>query len=962
MGSAPHRGRQSFGQGQDRRQFRPFVSPQERISEFTVLPVILGALLGMVFGASSLYLVLKVGLTVSASIPVAVISLTLFRFLSKLGMRKATILENNIVQTGGSAGESIAFGIGVTMPAIMMLGFDLELGRIMVVGTLGAVLGILMMIPLRRALIVEQHGKLKYPEGTACAEVLKAGVDRSTSGKDASRLGRLVGSGTMSGKTIFYGFGIGLIYKTLMAAFHLWKDIPTKIFGGAYKGASVSAEISPELMGVGYIIGPRVASIMCAGGVLSYLVLIPLIKFFGDGLPEALLPAAMPIRDMLPDQIRGNYVMYIGAGAVAAGGIISVCKSLPIIWKSIRSCAAGASFGFGKSANGRGASVGRGMLRTEQDLPMKFVLIGIILLVTAISLYPPLKMNVLGALLIVLFGFLFSTVSSRVTGEIGSSSNPISGMTVATLILTCLIFLVLGWTTPPYYVTALSVGAVVAIAASNAGTTSQDLKTGFLIGATPKYQQYAILIGALASALILGPVLMRLNDAGTVYVPPISYSKVESAKVGQKDAKDGLAIPVVAPEALANLELCKRANSPKQKNGKPFSVLSVQSGGDSVVSPQSDVAPGNYLVDDSGVICYKFMTNFSPLLKASFGGGVKAPQRVTLSQKDAGEEAGEYFVWFNQDAKLGRTGKYLAREDGSIAFLVDPGVNGTFSQRPDGSQVAKFGAPQATLMATIIKGILSHELPWGLVLTGVLIAVLLEMCQVPSLAFAVGLYLPLSSSAPIFVGGLIRWFVDKRIAARNPRRVMTPEQIAAEGDKSKGVLLASGYIAGGAIAGIVIAFVAGVFTNFDNHLFELSTKLNPFFGGNWADGLSLIPFVIIGVVLCLVGLGKTDSAERTPMGGQPGIRRFQGSGVPKTVNSSISADKQIRAATAPTAAPVSQANPPARRDEPMFLDLPEKQSFGTRDGQSRNQNHRRYPRRPYYRGENRNKPTPSNGN
>src|SRR5207249_1941978 len=453
---------------------RPFVPDNATLDEFTPRAVVMGALLGMLFGASSLYLVLKVGLTVSASIPVAVIAIALFRLASKAGVRDSTILENNIVQTAGSAGESIAFGLGVTMPAILILGFDLEIARVTLVAVLGALLGILMMIPLRRTLIVARHGQLKYPEGTACAEVLKAA--------EISKSARAGGEGRAdSGRAgvIFLGFAIGLVYKTVNIALKGWKDVAEKVFGAPLKGGSVGAEISPELLGVGYIIGPRIASIMCAGGVLAYLLLIPLIKFFGDALSVPVAPGAKLIHDMSPNQIRGAYVLYIGAGAVAAGGVV--------------------------------------LRPTVQDIPMKWVLVGCLAIIIAIMLSPPLHMNLLGALLILIFGFLFSTVSSQLTGEIGSSSNPISGMTVATLLLTCLIFLVVGWTGGPYYVTALSVGAIVCIASSNAGSTSQDLKTGFLIGATPRLQQIAILAGALASAVVLGPILLKLNDAATVY-------------------------------------------------------------------------------------------------------------------------------------------------------------------------------------------------------------------------------------------------------------------------------------------------------------------------------------------------------------------------------------------------------------------------------------------------------------
>jgi putative OPT family oligopeptide transporter len=490
----------------------PYIPASAVLPELTPRALIVGTLLGMVFGASSLYLVLKVGLTVSASIPVAVISITLFRLSHALfKTRDASILENNIVQTAGSAGESIAFGVGVTMPAILILGFDLELTRVALVAVLGGLLGILMMIPLRRALIVEQHGVLKYPEGTACAEVLKAGASAESRAVAAPAHPDELAHAGMSARTIFAGFGIGLLYKTAMVALKGWKDVPQKVFGAPFAGGSVAAETSPELVGVGYIIGPTIASTMCAGGALAYLVLIPLIKFFGDPIPGVLAPGTIPIHDMGPGEIRGAYVLYIGAGAVAAGGIISLGRSLPTIWRGLA--------GGLRDLRG-GSTAGAQVARTDRDLSMRVVLIGVLGLIGAIMAAPTLHMNVLGALLIVVFGFLFVTVSSRLTGEIGSSSNPISGMTVATLLLTCLIFLALGWTGRGYYVTALSVGAIVCIAASNGGTTSQDLKTGFLVGATPQKQQLSILLGAFGSALLLGPILLRLNDAATVYVPP----------------------------------------------------------------------------------------------------------------------------------------------------------------------------------------------------------------------------------------------------------------------------------------------------------------------------------------------------------------------------------------------------------------------------------------------------------
>ncbi len=584
--------------------FRPFIPPEARLPELTWGPLLAGTVLGVIFGASSLYLVLKVGLTVSASIPVAVISITLFRLLSRLGLRNATILENNIVQTAGSAGESIAFGIGVTMPAIMILGFDLEVTRVALVAVLGGLLGILMMIPLRRALIVEQHGLLKYPEGTACAEVLKAGASEES--RAAARAGGSEeAAGTYGGaRTIFGGFGTGIVYKAVMVALKGWKDVPQRVFGPPFSAGSISAEISPELLGVGYIIGPRIASIMCAGGVLAYLVLIPVIRFFGEGLSGPLSPGAIPIRDMGPSEIRGAYVLYIGAGAVAAGGIISLLRSLPIIWAGVR----------GGLRDLRSVSKTVAGLRTDRDLSMKFVAYGSLALVGAIVAATPLRMNVGGALLIVVCGFLFVTVSSRLTGEVGSSSNPISGMTVATLLLTCAIFVILGWTGPGYYVTALSVGAIVCIAASNGGSTSQDLKTGFLIGATPRSQQIAILVGAFVSALALGPVLLRLNDAATVYVPRVTTDSV--------------------------------------------------------------------LVDGHSV--EKTVENFPADLKTDVAQlGPKEP----LTGPQARADAKLYYVWHKEEDARGPAGRYLVDDVGRAVYLVDPGINGTHTTRPDGSRV-----------------------------------------------------------------------------------------------------------------------------------------------------------------------------------------------------------------------------------------------------------------------------------
>lgn len=809
--------------------FRPYIPAQAHLREFSVVPLIVGTILGMIFGASSLYLVLKVGITVSASIPVAVISITLFRILSSLGMRSATILENNIVQTAGSAGESIAFGVGVTMPAILILGFDLETARVTLVAVLGGLLGIVMMIPLRRALIVRQHGKLKYPEGTACAEVLKAGASEEC--LKAAALGNnaedkaLAAEATSGARTIFTGFGIGLLYKTLMVAFKGWKEIPEKVFGSTFKGGSVAAEVSPELLGVGYIIGPYLAAIMCGGGVLAYLVLIPAIKFFGDGLAAPLAPGTIPIREMGPSEIRSAYILYIGAGAVAAGGIISLLRSLPLILHGIRE-----SLGMesdGTSKNGP-------KLRTERDLSMKFVFGGIALLLAAIVLSKPLHMNLGGAILIVIFGFLFATVSSRLTGEVGSSSNPISGMTVATLLLTCLIFLALHWTAPIYYITALSVGGIVCIASSNAGTTSQALKTGHLLGATPRLQQIAILIGAFASALVLGPILLRLNEAGTIYIPRVTYEAVT------------LQAPTLPAATVASLPAHANATTTTPFKGT-FREYQM---GEPLKVGEKSLPAGRYLVDDKGTLAWRMRQNFPTQLKAK---PEELGRAETLKGQQAVSDPKSYRIWRNNDLAAGPVAKYLVDDQGVPVYLVDPGINGTYTVRPDGTMATKFDAPKATLMSYIIKGMLSRELPWGLVLLGVMISVVLEMASIPSLAFAVGVYLPLSTSAPVFIGGMVRWLVDLYVARKHRPAHLTPEQITSESDKGPGVLLASGYIAGGAIAGVLIAFMAGVLENATQAITEWSTANNPLFEGPHADLLTLAPFAVLVLVLYIVG-------------------------------------------------------------------------------------------------------------
>ena len=849
--------------------FRPFIPSSAHLRELTPVPLIIGTLLGIVFGASSLYLVLKVGLTVSASIPVAVISITLFRVLSKIGLRDATILENNIVQTAGSAGESIAFGLGVTMPAIMILGFDLEITRVMLVAVLGGLIGILMMIPLRRALIVQQHGFLKYPEGTACAEVLKAGASRESldAAHEDPASARAADEATTGGKVIIAGFGIGFVYYALEQILKTWKEIPTKVFGRPFEGGSLSLENNPALLGVGYIIGPRISSIMVAGGVLSYLVLIPAIKYFGSGLGAPLPPeTAHTISEMTVTQIQKGYILYIGAGAVAAGGIISLFRSLPIIWHGLK----------GGISDLRGTrTAGEDAPRIDQDLSMKWVLGGIIALLIVIMIAPQLNLrfNILGAILIIAFGFLFVTVSSRLTGEVGSSSNPISGMTVATLLLTCLVFLIIGWTAPPFFVTALSIGGIVCIASSNGGTTSQDLKTGFLVGSTPKYQQIAILVGALTSALVLGPILLQLNKSGTIYVPRITFTATDKL-VGAEDA-----VLTLAPGASSALQPFTGEERPRQEGNygvlqvsksDKTAVESLKSGEyivdeSGVVTPKGGGAPigvlkpGEYLVGEDGRVAYRRETNWPAELRAV---PTELGREERLEGAQAGDDANTYHVWQKTTTENGPAARYLVNNQGVPVYIVDPGINGVFERRPDGSSVQKFTAPKATLMSYIIKGILSGRLPWGLVLLGVFIAIVLELSGIPSLAFAVGVYLPLSTSSPIFVGGMIRWLVDKYTRRKFANANMTEEQLVAEGDKSNGVLLSSGYIAGGTLAGVIFAFMNIPLKDKLDQFEKWATAHNPFFEGPWSDVLAMIPFILLTVLLYIVGREMWLSGRR----------------------------------------------------------------------------------------------------
>jgi putative OPT family oligopeptide transporter len=639
--------------------FKPYVPDEVAPWELTARALILGSLLGLLFGASSVYLALRVGLTVSASVPIAVLSITIFRAFSRRLGGQATILENTVVQTTGSAGESIAAGVAFTLPALVLLGFEMDWTRTLLLSLCGGILGVLMMIPLRRYLIVKEHGHLTYPEGTACAEVLVAGEKGGT-----------------QAKLVFQGLFAGLASKLLTAIFRLWPGVP-ELHLPRYKAAQVSIDLSPELMGVGYIIGYRSSAIMVGGGLLSWLVLIPAIALFGEGRSTVLYPATTTIDQMAPFDIWSRYIRYIGAGAVAAGGIINLIKALPTIIDSFR-----ASF---RDLTLAGASA-ESRKRTERDIPISIVLFGSLGLALFMAFLPQLKavpgigIAILSAVAIIVFGFFFSVVSSRITGELGSSSNPVSGMAIATLMGVCLVFVLLGWTGHAFTAAALSIGTVVCIAASNAGTTSQDLKTSFLVGGTPWKQQLALMVGVVTSVIVIGWTLQFVNR---------SYRTVEPAAYAV----------VLAPEAGAASET----------GPDGVAYQRVRAGG------RGDIPDGSYLVAPGGEVKYRIQEGI---------GSEKAP------------------------------------------------------------------APQATLMSLVTKGILTQQLPWGLVLLGVFTSILMEIIGVPALAFAVGMYLPLESTTPVFLGGLARKMVDWKRGSE------------AESDAGPGVLFSSGLVAGGSIMGL----------------------------------------------------------------------------------------------------------------------------------------------------------------
>ena len=626
--------------------FKPFVSPETNMAEFTIKSVLTGAAFGIVFGAATVYLALKAGLTVSASIPIAVIAITLGRKLLK-----TTILENNIIQTTGSAGESIAAGVVFTLPGFLFLSQPSSANffnyfTILILAIVGGILGTLMMIPLRRSLIVKEHGVLPYPEGTACASVLKAGE-----------------RGGEFAKTAFLGLGFAFAYAMLQKIFHVIAETPAFMTTQANKffpSAKISGEITPEYLGVGYIIGPKIAGVLVAGSVLAWFVFNPLLASLvpPDMIANQLVKLGYlkdlstaggpggwdPVTHNFTDwsaAIYRAYVRQIGAGAVAAGGFITLIKTIPTIVSSFK----------GSLGSLKGSGSDKEIVkRTDRDLSIKVVGIGSLILVLIIALMPGnfipgdnIGSKLLLGLLVIIFGAFFVTVSSRIVGLIGSSNNPISGMTIATLMGTCLIFIAVKWTGHVYEPMALIVGGMICIAAANAGATSQDLKTGYIVGATPKYQQLSLFVGAIVSSLAIGATIKIL--------------------------------------------------------------------------------------------------------------------------------------------------------DTPTAEMAAQGI-----QHAIGTD--KYPAPQGTLMATLIKGILSFNLDWQFVLVGVFIAIVMELCGIKALSFAIGLYLPLSTTLPIFIGGAIRGIAEWRNKKQNVH--VAPE----EEDLGKGNLFATGLVAGGAVAGVIVAFLS----------------------------------------------------------------------------------------------------------------------------------------------------------
>lgn len=602
--------------------FRPFVAATSHVSEFSWRAVILGIILGLVFGIGNTYLGLKIGTTVSASIPAAVISMALLRVFS----RKVSILENNIVQTIASVGEGLAAGLIFTVPALFLLGERIPIYRIFILACLGGILGVLFMIPMRRYIIIKEHGILPFPEGTACAEILKSSTSNMTKAILAAT-----------------GLAVGALYRLCTGAFFLWNEVPTYIMK-PFQRTVFSMDCTPSLLGVGFIIGPRISSMVFAGGALGWWVLIPLITMFGQG-DTVLYPGSIPIAQMSADDIWSNYIRYIGTGCIACGGILSLFKIGPLIGKTLK-------ISFNELFQGPIKS--HHIIRTDRDISLRWLLIGSAAIILTLWLMPGLSMNFLTILLLIILGFFFVAVTSLTVGIVGTTSNPVSGMTITTLLITCLIFVVLGWTERLYLIAALTMSCVTNVAIAMAGTTSQDLKTGFLLGATPRLQQIAEIIGVILPALAI---------AGTLY-----------------------------------------------------------------------------------------------LLDKAYGFGS-----------------------------------------------------------------AQLPAPQGTMMAMIAQGVINGNIPFTLVVTGVVLGLTLEILRLPILPFAIGLYLPLSLSTPLMLGGLITYVVKKY--AQSPQA------------NERGVLTASGLVAGDACTGVVVALlsVAG----------WISTTATPLF----PDVVSMLVFVGLAVLL-----------------------------------------------------------------------------------------------------------------
>jgi putative OPT family oligopeptide transporter len=674
--------------------FQPFVPASQKPPEFTLRAILLGCFFGLIFGAVTVYVGLRAGLTVAASIPIAVLSISILRVLGR-----ASILENNIVQTTGNAGQSIASGVIFTLPALVFLGFDLEYSRIFMLALIGGWLGVLFMIPLRRQLIVQEHGALPYPEGTACADVLIAG---EKGGSLASR--------------VFLGLGLGSLYTLFQNnnLFRAWPGQPEyrPDFGPQHilKGASINADATSEYLGVGYIIGVRVAGIIFAGGVLSWLVIMPLIYFFGKDLTQPIYPGLVPIAQMGPSDLWSTYIKPMGAGAVAAAGVITLLKTIPTIWSAL-------SAGLRTMRPGTAAAQSK-PIRTEDDLSMRVVIIGSLLILACMFLFLEFKpvpgafvgweANLAASLLVVVFGFLFVTVSSRIVGIVGSSASPVSGMTIATLMATAAVFLIEGWTAPAFGALAITIGGVVCIAASNSGDTSQDLKTGYIVGSTPRLQQIALMIGVVVSTVVIGFTLNLMNTGLQEF------------------------------HAAAH----------------PWDLNASHPG----VSIQSDT----HSLDNTIRVI-----------------GTDGKTVITHQKSE--------YVLLNA---IGST----ELQDGK--YLYSPATRQIEVQWIQGIGSPAAPAPQARLMATVINGILSRKLPWGLVLIGVALVIAVELLGIRSLPFAVGAYLPIGTTLPIFVGGVVRGLVD--LAAR---RAGHAEE--AESEISPGSLFASGLIAAGGIVGLL---------------------------------------------------------------------------------------------------------------------------------------------------------------